>query len=137
MECRNLRGLHLRHLDDLLSFLRIARAKKMILSKQNPFTLIPSDFHVQLSADEGELLVALTRAVQHEVILGRMYRFITEGIGKRGFEADGVLRDFVYAFLEESDDGVAADFLAALDPALRNKHAVDVFKKVVHKAVFK
>ena len=137
---RTLKALELQHLDALIAHLSLVRAKRMVLNKQNPFNLVKGQLQESLPKELNRCLDDLTRKIRTDVLLAKLHGFISEFLRPKGLateDPEKELGSWMYAYLEEKEENEeAANFMATFDKELKNKHAVDIFKKLVHKQAY-
>ena len=73
---RAMAGLQLCHLEGLLGFLTLLRARWMLKNKQDPFNVIDTDYQNNLDDPEGIVLESLKNQGRVDVVLYKVHRFI-------------------------------------------------------------
>jgi len=127
-----LRNFHLSHVDSLISFLLLVRAKTMIKNDQNPFEqTIPHEFRVPLPISTEVIKTMLFEVPHHQWLTTNLFNFIWEKLraqptGDNSGLPDWSLKDSLAAFVEE--DG--AEYCDSIPEGIQVKHAVELFINV-------
>eukprot|EP00092_Neocalanus_flemingeri_P096724 GFUD01123162.1.p1 GENE.GFUD01123162.1~~GFUD01123162.1.p1 ORF type:complete len:1251 (-),score=310.34 GFUD01123162.1:61-3774(-) len=130
------RHLQLAHVDSLLNFLLLVRAKRMIKNGQSPFEqVIPLAYRCSLPIALSETITDCLTSIPHAWLLPNLFSFIwtrlrTQPTGDSSGQPDWPLKDTLAPHVlqgEEHCDNIQADILV--------KHAIDFFQ-IVTKAAF-
>jgi len=130
------RHLQLAHVDALLNFLLLVRAKRMIKNGQSPFEqVIPVAYRSPLPADLTETIPDCLTSIPHAWLLPNLFsciwtRLRTQPAGDTTGQADWPLKDFLASHVEEGEEyceDIREDILV--------KHAVDFFQIVTKTAL--
>eukprot|EP00092_Neocalanus_flemingeri_P023314 GFUD01025278.1.p1 GENE.GFUD01025278.1~~GFUD01025278.1.p1 ORF type:complete len:2291 (+),score=510.26 GFUD01025278.1:413-6874(+) len=130
------RHLQLAHVDSLLNFLLLVRAKRMIKNGQSPFEqVIPLAYRCSLPIALSETITDCLTSIPHAWLLPNLFSFIwtrlrTQPTGDSSGQPEWPLKDTLAPHVlqgEEHCDNIHADILV--------KHAIDFFQ-IVTKAAF-
>jgi len=128
--------LQLAHIDSLLNFLLLVRAKRMIKQAQSPFDqVIPLAYRCSLPTPVSTSIREYLISIDHVWLLPNLFDFIwtrlrNQPIGDTSGQPEWRLKDALASHVEHEEE-----FTKNLDDQILVKHAVDLFECVT-RAVF-
>eukprot|EP00090_Calanus_glacialis_P031123 TRINITY_DN5102_c0_g1_i8.p1 TRINITY_DN5102_c0_g1~~TRINITY_DN5102_c0_g1_i8.p1 ORF type:complete len:2193 (-),score=498.77 TRINITY_DN5102_c0_g1_i8:57-6239(-) len=130
------RHLQLGHVDSLLNFLLLVRAKRMIKNGQSPFEqVIPLAYRCPLPAAQSETITDCLTSIPHTWLLPNLFSFIwtrlrTQPAGDSSGQPEWPLKDTLAPHVLQGDE-----YCEHINEDVLVKHAVDFFQ-IVTKAAF-
>jgi hypothetical protein len=133
---KGLRHVELTHIDALIRFLGLLRAKLLVINREDPFITVLSDiFKEPLKPELLTSLDMVTHHIRPEVILESLYNFIMEKLSSAEADhdlAEICLRDLIFAHLDEKDESSRAmEIQEHLNKDIQGKHAASCFINLV------
>jgi len=128
---KQLTSLELSHVDSLIKFLLLLRAKQMITNGQCPFKqIIPVEYKDELTDDLKAKVREMLVAVSQKEILSALFIFIwtqlrTPALGDQSEKPNQKLKDYLSAFSEDEEA------FSKVPASLLVKHSVALFHTLV------
>eukprot|EP00092_Neocalanus_flemingeri_P009972 GFUD01010750.1.p1 GENE.GFUD01010750.1~~GFUD01010750.1.p1 ORF type:complete len:1685 (-),score=315.97 GFUD01010750.1:139-4725(-) len=132
MMSKQLNQLQISHVESLLRYLLLLRAKRMVLNGQCPFTqIIPADYRDDLTDCLLKEVKEFLLGVSHGEILSTLFFFIwtqlrNPAIGDDSERPNQKLKDYLSAFSEDEDGACTT-----LPGSVLVKHSIAVFNCLV------
>ena len=137
---KTLKQIQLCHVDSLIEALKLSRAKRMILHKQDPFNLVRQRYRAKLPKDVKEKVVKnLITKMKTDLFLAQLFELIDSMLnrvedcneGNDPFPVDNNFADYFYYYGDVSDLFDEDKFNEAIGEDVKNKHIIDLFTQTV------